>query len=343
MKRLLFRHKFLIPRIVFASVAAAVPGLAHAQTSVLPDFDNMKLRFGTGNIVDNKPQISPIAPNIPGDSSKWTVIQWSRFAHAAPDNMTQEDPATADSVLGPAAYGFTAPDQRTHVWIYKNGAGGHPVYDLYEQGGSVSAGGGRNLFLSTGVTQPVTFDHTVHFSMQAKVSRASVSYDTPQAQKTGAVLGMAFIGFAMNFPSPVDGSSSVLFLQVDVAQSSNKAPFKNICRMTKSGRIILLAGGTLDGVPPLQFKANNGAPQTLSFDVNDYINKLFDGSVGCAVKGQKMQTVSLRGISKSDISLKTVYIGLETQSGDSRQSTTDHASQGNVELGIQLSNVQMTE
>jgi hypothetical protein len=314
-----------------------------AQTQLAPDFDISKFRFGTGKVVDNKPQILSTVPNIPGASSGWTVIQWSNFNHMAPDSMSQNDPATADPDLGPAAYGFTAPDKLTHLWIYQKTPDGHPVYELYESNGSVGGAGGRNLFLSTGIKQPATFDHDIHFSMQAKVSRAEVSYDTPQSEKSGAVLGMAFIGFAMNFPSPVDGSSSVFFLQVGIAKSANKDKLKMMCTMSKTGRIILLAGGTLSGAPPLAFKADSGPLKTIAFSVNDYVKAVFSKPIGCQVKGVGQKIVSLANINPAQIGLKTVYIGLETQNADHRPSAASQGPQGNVELGIQLSDVHITE
>jgi len=329
--------------VFFACGTIGQAAHAAAQTQVLPDFNNPKLRFGTGKVVDNKAQMSPILPSIPGPVSGWEVVQWSPFKHLMPNIMTQQDPATKDPDLGLATYAFTAPDENTHFWVYNAGAGGNPVFELFEQNGSVWDAGGRNLFLVAGAKQPVTMDHVIHFSMQAKISRAAVSYNTPESQKDGAVLGMAFIGFAMNFPSPVDGSSSVFFLQVGLANSFRNASLKSICTMSKAGRIIMTSGGDLGGTAPLPFERQAGPLKTIAFNVNDYVNAVFSKPHECAVQGGTQKMVLLSGINPGQIALKTTYIGLETQNSDSRRNATEKGPQGNIELGLQLSNVEMTE
>jgi hypothetical protein len=336
------RLAVLWPCLAFLLSAGAAS--ADGSSQLLPDFDNMKLRFGTGAVVGNHGEISPIMPNISGTPSPWWVTQWTHMQKISADQMKQQDPATADPLLGMAAYSYTTSDARLHLWVYPNGPGGHPVYELFERGGSLSKGGGSNLFLSAKLLQRVTLDHSLDFSTLAKVSRASVSYDTPAAKKSGAVLGNSFVGFTIGFPSPVDGSPSTLFLQVPLANSNDKGKFHNACKMSNGGRLVMIAGGSLTGMPPLMFKASDLPLTTVSFTVNDYISKLLSEPTQCHEKGQGLQSVDLTKVSPASMVVKSIYVGLETENIDNRPSSAAPGQpQGDVQLGLQLSNLQLTE
>jgi hypothetical protein len=323
-----------------ALAAHAAP--AAAQTQLLPDFDNPKLGFGTGKVVGNKPQISDVYPDIPGPPSPWWVTQWTQPILLSGDQMTRNDPATADPAFGPAAYGFTAADGHSHVWIYMNGQDGHPVYDLYERGGTLSNGGGANIYLATGVKPPVSFDHQIHFSMLAGISNAVASYDTPAAKKTGAVMGMAYMSYVVQFPSPAGGATSTLFMQVALANSFPNAKFHVSCVMRKNGSLMLMTGGTLSGQAPLPFTPNPGRLVPVAYDVNDYITRTFARTANCQEKGAGVQPVDLAQVPASSILLKSVYVGLETQNTDKRPGAAMAAPQGQMEMGLQLSNLTLT-
>src|SRR5580658_3927215 len=78
-----------------------------------------RIRFHTGQVVNNQPQISPILPAIPGSSSRWTLLQWSQPQIILPDSLKTDDPTTRDALFGVAKYAFDAPDGHSHMWIYQ--------------------------------------------------------------------------------------------------------------------------------------------------------------------------------------------------------------------------------
>jgi hypothetical protein len=326
---------------------------AHAQTNLLPDMDNPKLQFSTGLIVDNKPQISPILPAIPGTPSGWKVSQFDKtdtVGLLTPQNMTVG--GETDPILGTALYGFAAQDGHDHVEIFKNPATGHLVYELYESGGALGAGGGTDILLSTSLTKPFpTFDHQLNFSMQAKISRADASYDNPAAISNGAVLAQVGMAFIISFPSPVNNVPSTLFLQISLAHSGRKAlaglpsnaPFTASCTLFKNGSLGVFTVGTLSGVTPLQFKTDNGPLHDISINLNDYINKLFGKPRTCGVKGGPAQTVAFNTIDLSKVVLRNAFIGPETEIADHRKTSTFLGPQGSIDMAIQVSNLTITE
>jgi hypothetical protein len=324
--------------ISFTGIAPAV-----AQTQLLPSFDNPKLRFGTGKAVGNTPQISDVYPDIPGTPSPWWVTQWTQPILLSGGQMTRNDPQTSSPAFGPASYAFTAADGHSHVWIYMNGPDGHPVYDLYESGGTLSKGGGANIYLSTSVKPPISFDHAVHFSTLADISAATAGYDTPFAKKTGAVMGMAYMSYVVQFPSPQGGATSTLFMQVALANSFAHANFHVSCVLNKNGSLMLMTGGTLSGQAPLPFQPNPGQLVPVSYDVNDYITRTFGRTASCLQKGNGFHPVDLSQIPVSSIVLKSVYVGLETQNTDKRPGAAMATPQGKMEMGLQLSNLTLTE
>lgn len=323
-------------------ILTALPGAraASAGPSLLPSLDNPRLHFNTGRAVQNRPEIAPELPAIPGPPSGWTVTQWNQSSWLSPTRMTRQNPATEDPELGRAAYGFATPDGHSHVWIYDRGKQAPPVFALFERGGTLRPGGGANLFLSANLDRPIDFTRRVLFSLRAKVSAATVSYATAGARASGAVLGMAFIGFAINFPSPETGKKSVLFLQVSLTSSRDQARIATLCRVTEAGNLILIMGGTLDGALPLPFRPSSGPATGIAIPVNDYIDRFRASPITCrSRKGPR--PVTMARVAPGSIVLKSIYVGLETQDRDARANAVTAARQGQVALGLQISDIRL--
>ncbi len=344
------KWRFLASLVVLTVLAAGAARPVFAQTNLLPDMDNPKLQFTTGKVVNNKPEMSPVLPAIPGAPSDWKVAQFSPIELVGPESMTSHDPSASDTVFGPALYSFTAPDAHSHVRIFKNSATGHLVYELYESGGALGAGGGSDILLAAGVKKPFpTFAQHLEFSMQAKISRAYTSYDTPAAMRNGAVLAQVGMAFIIQLPSPVNGAASTLFLQISLAHSGPRAqqglpgaaPFMVECNLFKNGALGLYTVGTLSGKTPLVFAADDGPLHDISFNLNDYISKLLNTPLHCAGKGVASQAVSLASVDPSSIVLKSVFVGPETEIANHLKNSTFTGPQGKAEMAIQVSNLKI--
>jgi len=111
----------------------APPSRAAEQQNVFPGLEQQveRVRFHTGRVVNNQPEISPVLPDIPGPESRWTLLQWAQAVVISASQMKVNDPQTSDARLGIAAYAFTASDGHSHLWIYIDPVSHKPVYELY--------------------------------------------------------------------------------------------------------------------------------------------------------------------------------------------------------------------
>lgn len=304
----------------------------------LPPLNTAKLQFGTGKVVNNKAEISPDSPSLPGHSSPWVVQQWQQTSIISAANMERSPAGTASDGTGSANIKFSSQNGHSHVWVYER-QNEQPVFDLYERDGWVTDGGGSNLFLAADTLKPTpNFSDTILFSIDAAVSQASISYDTPQAKATGAVLGMAFNGFVIQFPSPVSGARSTLFLQFEMTNSREKHTPFTTCAMSSNGALTMLSGGDLSEMKFLPFEKTGSGLTHLSYNLSSQISKLFAKPLGCRSSSGAYHNLSLTSIALGNIDVEGVYIGLETEAVDRRSHSVIAGRQGAVQLGLEISN-----
>jgi hypothetical protein len=312
-------------------------------SEIFPPLNSPRLRFHTGGVEHGAPQISPLLPDIPAaPPSPWFVTQWQQSELLSAGLMKRRDPATSDPMLGVADYAFTAPDGHSHVWVYQQGEHGNPVYELLERGGILKQGGASNLYLSAHViTAPPTFDHVIEFRLLAKLSRAIIAYDRPIARETGAVLGMAYAGFAITVPDPA-GYLSTIFLQISLANSRETAPLKAQCTLQRLHRTIIL-GGSPSGEPPLHFRTDHGPMHQVYYRLNDILCELVRKPLACRSADGQVMTFDASRLELSRSTLGGTYIGLETSNRDERPHSPTSDSQGQVEMALQISDVHVTQ
>ena len=264
------------------------------------------------------------------------------FLSGAPDD--QDIAGKSDTYLGKPRYGFAAPDGHAHLWIYQPANRGHLVYEIFERGGWVANGGGSNIFLSANTLAPgPSFDHPLQFSMLARLTAADIAYGTPAAKQSGAVLGMAFTGFVIQFPSPLTGATSTLFMQIALTNSLKPSPPPPICRMA-GGALNVLFGGSLASTPPFPFTPSAAPLQRVSYNLNNYLNGIFKRRLRCADASGKSLEILLTPADLNKFVVRAVYIGLETEHIDKRPGTTYFGRpQGRVAVGLQVSDVRLSE
>lgn len=334
MSKPILRYGVFTLSLLMSGIAASH---AFAQTSLLPSMDNMKIRFGNGAVAKNQPELFPELPAIPGQNSQWKLIQWGQSAIIPPRIAHASRMVASDPVLGRADYTFSSPDSHSHLWIFSHGPNGHPVYELYEKGGEVTAGGGSNLFLSANTVRPAP-SLALHpvFSVMAKLSSAEISYDNSQALAGGAVRGNAFVGLVLQFPTA--RGISTLFMQLPFANSRHDARLVVMCAATKGG-YRLLTGGNREDFTPLAFEPDFGSLHLIKYDLVSEWSAITATPFKC----QGSETMpTLASIPLSSITIRGVYIGLETENMDDRlHSNAFGITQGNVSVGLQLSNAKL--
>ena len=328
-------------RLRFSSIIALAmfPASAWAQ-NLLPSLDNPKLRFGTGGVKHNQPEVSDLLPDLPGPASGWYLAQWHQNSIISAGSL-QHGVGPADPLLGLPLYSYTSPNKQTSITVYKDKESDHLVWRLYEHGGWLTNGGGSNLFLSTNLPRGgVNFSQHLTFSFDARLTDAMVQFSTPTAERTGAVLGMAFSGMVVTFPNPLTGIPSTLFLQLSLANSLERTTPQIACREI-NGSLRILFGGYLGAKLPLSFTPGSSL-EHVSYNLNQYENAIFGEPLHCSING-KNTMVSMNSVNPAKIIITSLYIGLETENIDKRPGAAAFGRpQGDVAMGLEVSNPTLT-
>lgn len=336
-----FARAMLLATFIFASTTDTSTQTAQ---NLLPGLGSeiQRLRFQTGRVVNNMPEISPTLPDIPGPASPWSVTQWSQTELLEADRMVTDDPATDDQRLGVANYAFTASDGHSHVWIYREPDTHQAVYELYERDGPLSAAGGANIFLSRDAPQGgISLDHSIAYRLKARIAKARVDA-SPAATERGVVLAQVFTGFVIQFPEPDGSGLSTLFLQVPISVSRQPVNEYRSCT-ENSGRRTIIFDGNLRNDPLLPFHSDDGPLRPLAFDLSDYICALLSSATSCRDQSGELHDWSPPPgqLSFQDWKITSIYVGLETQNRDARPDATSPLPQGHVEVGLQLTDLEL--
>lgn len=301
-----------------------------------------RLRFGTGQVLANQPVLSPSLPDIPGPVSQWRVIMWNRDQFLQPDRMTTDDPSTSDTLLGRAAYAFTTPDRTAHLRVYRNRARETWVYELFEQGGNLNSGG-ANLFLSaTTVVSDLSMDQQIVYSFLGKLSAASVTYDTAEAERNGAVGATAFSGFVLQLREPETNQTATIFLQIPITTSRGGSTYyRGGCRLD-GDMASFTANQNVPGDEMLPFRPDPDPPHEFRYVLNRYLCALMVNPFSCSGHGERQQ-FSMPTASRDfrNWRLKSMYVGLETRSHDLRPGSRTPGFRGTVALGLQVSDLKV--
>jgi hypothetical protein len=321
-----------------------LPAGAQEAANAFPGIEGKieRIRFHTGQVVNNQPEISPILPEIPGPPSHWSLLQWAQPQVISPTSLKTNDPTTRDARLGVAKYAFSAPDGHAHLWIYEDPASHHPVYELYERGGALTPAGGANVFLASDAPPGgISLGHELIYEMDAKISKASVEASLA-AQKSGAVLAQVFAGFVIHFPEQDSKAISTLFLQIPISRSIESPNEYRSCT-TDKGHRSLIFGALPNTNSYLPFSPDKGPQKHLRFNVTAYICKLISQPLICTGSAGEKTSWSLPASISGfqDWKLLNMYVGLETEAQDLRPQSPTKDPQGKVEAALQLSDLKV--
>ncbi len=297
-----------------------------------------RLHFHLGDVAANRPALSPILPDMGAyPASPWYLAQWQQSTVLRPDRMSRDDPATRDPELGVAAYGFEAPDGHAHLRIWQGGPGW--VFELYERGGMLTAGGGSNLFLAADTVHPVRLDRPVTYTLQARVSRAAATYDTADAEASGAVLAQIFSGFGITFHDPAGAATQFVFLQLPLSASRPILRTRNvICTLDAGGPHLLFAPSLHRGETLLPFRPAGPGMTTLRYGLRDYVQDLVSEPYPC---GGRTLDWPAAARDPGNWTLGGLYVGLETEDADLRAGATRQGAQGTVEAALQIADIRL--
>jgi len=316
---------------------------AQAVQSVLPDpgLTNPKLRFGTGRTVNNRPEISPVAPAMPGAPSEWYIAQWKKTELLRPEAMAQR-PQASDPDLGPAVYAFDTPSDVSHLHIFQHRHPNRYVYELFARDGTLNPDGGTGLYMSAIAFPGATFEHPMTLSFEAKIKDARFTYDTPDAQQRGIVFAHFFAGFSILFRDPDTRQIVPTFMQIDFANSRERRTNYRGCSANRPHEEIVYSR-SLDGDRWLPMRATPGSLEELHYVLNRYLCDMIAKPFMCRPAEGSRYELKMPASARDfrNWELKSIYVGLETNNRDARPGAHSTDPQGSADLGVQISNLRV--
>jgi hypothetical protein len=308
-----------------------------------PGLQNPKLRFHTGGTANGQPEIAPQLPDLPGEPSAWTIVQWKKHELLAPGRMRHDDAASPDPALGAPAVTFDTASGESQVRIFRRG-GASPVFELRSAGGWLDDVGGSNLFLQARTLPPAaTFDAAIDYDITLRLSAASAQAPNPLALRNGTVLAQVVSGFTLAFTDPDTRTTIPLFLQIVHADSRGAAPDYRGCY--PHGRDLeIVSSRILPGDPQLPFAAGTGAPFAARYNLNRYLCDVLARAFQCR-RGDGGTSALEWPASARDFRnwrVTGMFIGLETHDTDRRSNSWNKTKQGEVAAAVQVSGLSVS-
>ena len=315
--------------LLFAGAAgAAQPNLPGAGVTNLVQplaQSSAKLSFGDGHIVNNKAEKFPTLPNVPGPPSAWTVGQWNHDNYLKPDLL-----AVVPSAGGPV-YKFQAPDNASSLIIRHEQSEPGYVFSLFNSDGTLSHGGGRALYLAIDVPPGVNsnLDHQTNVTIDVRVGLAKIEYERPDAQKTGAVLAMSYVGGGFMFTDPTTKAKHFVFFQITLTKSLPEHGPGYMC----AKQDVSLYGAPAPPGEALPFITETGPLHHFRYSLSDTLKTMLSKPAPCGKPWTEHQ------LDPANWRFTGTYIGSETENTDMRPGAATTAPQGHAALDLDIANV----
>jgi hypothetical protein len=189
----------------------------------------------------------------------------------------------------------------------------------------------------------VSAAHTIVFSMNARLSAAKVSYRTPQAKESGAVLAQGGITFRAAFRDSESQKVYSVQIGIPLVNSRDSSPEHVGCHFFGQARTPQLnSGKVLDGKETLPFRRGEHM-EHLTYHVNDYICDLISKPIPCRSSDGPQMTMRWPA-SAADLdnwSIASVVVSLGTQNSTSSE---DHnGPQGDIKVGLEISDPRLVQ
>jgi hypothetical protein len=325
--------KVIAVSALFTLVTLA-PTLASAmaqagEADLLPPLTSPRIHFGTGGATPKGAELFPELPNIPGEDSGWTLVQWRKAEPLKPSEFITKSGATP-------SFNWTSPNGASALTISK--PDGAYVYDLVGGNGTADAIGESDLGLSADILpRAVNAAHELVFTVDTRITAAAASYKTSHAEESGAVLAQGGIAFRAAFHDPATHTAYSVQVGIPLINSLNPRPehvgchFFNEKRAPQLNSENVLGRGTV-----LPFKPG-ARLEHLTYHVDDYICDFISKPVPCRSSDGPHMTMTWPA-SAADLSnwtIGSVVISIGTQN-----SGADHADpgpQGDIKVGLAIS------
>jgi hypothetical protein len=195
------------------------------------------------------------------------------------------------------------------------------------------------------IVQNATFDALINYDLDAKLSEALISYNTPKAQAQAGVLGHVFTGFTLNMHGVAGSPNYAVFLQVVQSAGRPEPSAFFSCKIAKNDRSITIGFGVTPSKSQwLSFAPDHGGLHHLHYVLNDYLCDMLSRTPHCQDTSGAQTDIPFPAGARNlrDWTLGGIYLGLETHNRDMRPEAKDHSAQGTVAIGFQIANLHVT-
>jgi hypothetical protein len=301
----------------------------HAQ-DIYPPLDSPKLRFENSGVPDSR------APALPGIGSPWRVAQWAKSEALNPSDLRHHDDALRDPLLGNPEASDATSDGQSALAIYRSSAG--YVFELRSQNGIRQPGGSSNLFLTASpLTQNAAFDQAITYDVDAKLSEATASYNTPNARVNADVMAHVFTGFTLNMHGVAGAPNYDVFLQIGHSATRQEPSGFFTCQVSKGGQGITVGFGVNPtGAQWLDYTSDRGRLRHLHYVLNDYLREMLARTPNCRDTNGTETKIPFPAVARDlpNWKLGGIYLGLETHNRDLRPVATNHDVQGQIAVAF---------
>lgn len=291
----------------------------------------------------------------------WSVAQWGQPSddYVKTSDYTTDSPSTYNDLYGDASYAWSASDG-AGISLYPNTSvlGGGTVVSLTDINSLLPVTPGSetdeaDMFLTSPniPTADASLANLVGLTLDAKIVQSSTDFVNPPVAASYAAINLVFstvdLGFTVNFGgNPSEGLAATSgFIQIVPWTSDSTAKGAYV---SFDGQFIssLLLGN--DAQLPLLPSDANAAPETLTYNVNEYVYDTLETLVGSSAFASALTSGSsstLTSAQKSDIlnlgnwSIGGMYLGLATNDTELWNSTVDAAG---IVSTLQLSDISLT-
>ena len=324
-----------------AIVALQLISAATANELVFPPLDSPKLHFGTGKIINRRPEIASTIPAIPGKTSEWTLLQWRKTEYMAPAELVVHDIRQSDKFYGAPQFSWRSTSGESALNIYSGKE--NLVYQLVSRDGYVDRNGASDVILSAEASVPdLTADHPLTLSADIRVARAKIRYDSRTAQESGDVLAQSGFMLRTRFSDPATRKMYSVMLGLPTVTSRDNRPDHRGCHFFGENRVPQLVSNSLPtGSDILPFIENISGPKRLIYNVNEAICRFISQEVPCRGEDGSRQVMSWPESARDlkNWRVDSMSFGVETQNHHADRGDT---AQGTVEIGVDISNLQFT-
>ncbi len=264
-------------------------------------FENPNLRVGLPVAVDN--QIAFYDGYFVADpgknASSWYLLQWQALDPVDPDPANGTGPALEDPLLGESILVARSSDLQLAIFNQETTAG--HAFELQLYGGTLTSGGGRNMFLSTNPVVPVPLEKEVFLNISVHVEEMRVNGTAP------VNVVQVFVGMVLKcWNNGSAGDGDTLFMQGIIANTHGNRFYAAGNPVIQCGLYANLIAGEL--LPP-----RSGQFVPLSMHVNRFLEDALPRTYHWTEDDGSPRQKTYVDREASHWFLTEIYMGLETQ------------------------------